>query len=264
MKTIHDFSRKKMAHEKITMITCYDYTSAKILEQTHIDCVLVGDTVAMLMHGYPNTTHATVAMMSFHTKAVARGLNNKFIIADLPFMSYRQSQQDTMHAVQTLMQAGASAVKLEGAEGNLNTIQYIVESGIPVMGHMGLTPQHIHGLGGLKLQGKNDYAKKQLLQQAKQLQQAGCFAIVLECVPTELAKNISENLTIPTIGIGAGPHTDGQVLVFQDLLGLQTQFKPKFLKQYLKGEELFVASINDYVNEVNTVTYPSVEYAYEG
>lgn len=260
---VFDFQKKKAAHEKITMVTCYDFFSAKIIEQTHVDCVLVGDSLAMVMHGYPNTTNATPDMMIMHTQAVARGIKSKFIITDLPFMSYRKSLNSVVNVVEKIIQSGAHAIKLEGATGNLNIIKHIVESGVPVMGHLGLTPQHIHSLGGFKVQGKDSLAKQRLLEEAKLLEAAGCFSLVLECIPADLTEKITQSISIPTIGIGAGPQTDGQVLVLHDLLGLQTAFKTKFLKHYLQGEELFVNSINSFVAEVKAVQYPNqVEHAY--
>ena len=262
MKTVHDFTIKKINHEKIVMITCYDFTSAAIIDQTDIDCVLVGDSLSMIIHGCTNTTGATINMMEMHTQAVARGLKNKFIISDLPFMSYRKNLNDTMNAVQALIQAGGNAVKLEGANGNLATIQHIVESGVPVMGHIGLTPQHIHSLGGFKVQGLDKTTHDDFLTQAKSLEQAGCFALVLECMPDDLASKITQDLNIPTIGIGAGLNTDGQVLVLHDLLGLQTKVKPKFLKRYLNGEKLFTDSINEFAKEVRLKKYPCAKYSY--
>lgn len=262
MKTINDFLAKKQNQEKITMVTCYDYTSACLIDQTDVDCILVGDSVAMVMHGFSNTIFADLEMMRSHTAAVARGIKNKFIIADMPFLSYRKSAAETMDAVQILMQAGAQAIKLEGADGNLEIIHHIVTSGVPVMGHLGLTPQSIHTIGGYKIQGKNEAAQNKLMTDAKLLQQAGCFALVLECVPTHLAQSISQALSIPTIGIGAGPETDGQVLVFHDLLGLQPNFNPKFLKKYLNGAEVLNASINNYVSEVKNKKYPAPEHSF--
>ena len=262
MKTIIEFQNKKKANEKISMITCYDFTSAKIIDQTDIDCVLVGDTLSMLMHGCTDTTGATLEMMAMHTLAVSRGIKTKFIIGDLPFMSYRKSLSETMHAIETLMRAGAHAIKLEGANGNLTTIQYAVASGVPMMGHLGLTPQHTHTLGGFKVQGKTDTACNKLLEDAQSLEDAGCFALVLECIPADLAQTITNTLHIPTIGIGAGPHTDGQVLVLHDLLGLQTELKPKFVKQYFNGEKTFANSINAYVLDVRSGLYPALEHSY--
>lgn len=264
MNNIHDFYRLKASGEKITMVTCYDYTSAKQLEKAGVDCVLVGDSAAMVMHGYPDTTHATIEMMVAHISAVARGLKNTFIIGDLPFMSYRRSLSESMAAVYAFMQAGAHCVKLEGAKGNLETIKYIVESGVPVMGHIGLTPQHVFQLGGFKVQGKEKKAADQLIEQAHQCQKAGCFSLVLECVPAAVAKIITEELSIATIGIGAGNATDGQVLVYQDLLGLQLEIKPKFLKHFCQGETVIVDSVKQYISEVKSQQYPSEEFSYEG
>jgi 3-methyl-2-oxobutanoate hydroxymethyltransferase len=259
---ILDFQRKKNQEKKIVMLTCYDYFSARIIDTTAIDCVLVGDSAGMIMHGYPNTTLVTIDDMVAHTKAVARG-TTKFIITDMPFFSYRKGLNSSCDAVVKLIQAGAQAVKIEGAHGNSSLIEHLVTSGIPVMGHIGMTPQAIHQLGGNRVQGKNEACAKDLLSQAKMLQQAGCFALVIECVPWSLAKQITENLSIPTIGIGAGPYTSGQVLVLQDLLGLQTELTPKFVKHYLDGATLFKEAIEKCVDEVTSSDYPSVsEHSY--
>ena len=262
MPSIFEFQQKKINHEKIVMITCYDYTSAKIIDKTNIDCVLVGDSLSMVVHGCNDTTGATMEMMALHTSAVARGITNKFIIADLVFASYRKSLSKTISAMEILIRSGAQAVKLEGAAGNLNHIRHAVESGIPVMGHLGLTPQHVNTLGGFKVQGKDESSHNKLLRDAQLLEEAGCFAIVLECVPAQLAKEITNTLSIPTIGIGAGSDTDGQVLVMHDMLGLQTQIQPKFLKHYLSGETIFKESINRYASEVKTKQYPAIEHSY--
>lgn len=257
---IHYFKQKKEAGEKIAMVTCYDAPSAAIVEKSYIDCVLVGDSVAMVVHGHPNTTHATMAMMVLHTQAVARQLKSKFIVADMPFLSYRTSLPKAMDNVGALIQAGAHAVKLEGCTGNLELIRHMVDSGVPVMGHLGLTPQAIHQLGGNKVQGRSQAMAEQLLKQAQQLQEAGVFSIVLECIPYALAHTISQALIIPTIGIGAGPHTDGQVLVFHDLLGLQTDFKPKFLKRYFEAEQQFANALNAFASEVKNGEFPTIEH----
>jgi 3-methyl-2-oxobutanoate hydroxymethyltransferase len=259
---ISDFQRKKIIKEKITMITCYDYTAAKLLADTEVDCLLVGDSVAMVMHGYQDTLSATLPMMCMHASAVRRGAGAQFIVVDLPFLSYRQSQRQTVKAVQALLQHGAAAVKLEGARGNLTMIRHLVESGVPVMGHLGLTPQFIHQLGGFKVQGKTADSANQLINDAILLQQAGCFAIVLECVPSALAATISAELVIPTIGIGAGPETDGQVLVWQDLLGMTTGYVPKFVKSFLAGETLIKNSVNDYVAATRRGEFPSDIHCY--
>ncbi|MCP3679859.1 MAG: 3-methyl-2-oxobutanoate hydroxymethyltransferase [Gammaproteobacteria bacterium] len=258
----HSLMKKHINGEKITMITCYDYTSAQIIEQTDIDCVLIGDSAAMVMYGHDDTTSATVEMIATHTRAVAKGIKSKLIIGDLPFMSYHKSSRDTMIAVETLMRAGAHTIKLEGIHGNEQTIKQIIAAGIPVMAHIGLTPQHIHKLGGFKVQGKDESSCQELIEQAKIAEALGCFAMVLECMPAPLATEITQTVNIPTIGIGAGSGTDGQVLVFQDLLGLQSVLKPKFLKHYLDGEALLKNSINQYVNEVVNKKFPSEEYSY--
>src|SRR5262249_33605137 len=214
------------------MITCYDYSSARAVAESTIDCILVGDSLAMTMHGYATTLSATTEMMALHTAAVAKGAPSKFIVADLPFLSYRKGLTEAMDSVHELMKAGAHAVKLEGVRGHADIVRHIVDSGVPVMGHLGLTPQSVHALGGMKVQARTNAAVKLLLSQARELEDAGCFAIVLECVPTEVARKVTELLKIPTIGIGAGPHVNGQVLVYQDMIGLNPGFKPKFLRVY--------------------------------
>jgi 3-methyl-2-oxobutanoate hydroxymethyltransferase len=256
---IHDFICYKQRNQKISMITAYDYGFAKIIQKTPINLILVGDSVAMTVHGFPNTLSATVEMMVMHTAAVARGAPKKFIVGDLPFMSYRQGLKTAMKAVEAIMRAGASAVKLEGCEGNLKIIRHCVESGVPVMGHIGLMPQSVFSLGGYKVQGKDNNSQQKLLEQALALEQAGCFAIVLECVTEEIAQHISQQLTIPTIGIGAGRYVDGQVLVLQDLLGLNSDFKPKFVKSYLMGEQLVHEAISQYHDEVISEVFPELK-----
>lgn len=255
---IHEFLAAKTAKRKISMITCYDATSAKIVEETPIDTILIGDSVSVVVHGYADTTHATLPMMVMHTKAVAAG-TQKFIVSDLPFLSYRKSLSETMDAVSQLICAGAQAVKLEGAGSNTATIRHIVQSGIPVMGHIGLTPQWIHLLGGHRVQGKAEKQANELLEQALALQEAGCFAIVLECIPATLAKTITEALDIPTIGIGAGPHTDGQVLVWHDLLGFDPKFNPKFLKRFADGYSFVQQALESYHHEVSSQQFPVLE-----
>lgn len=259
---IFDFYKKKEARDKISMVTCYDYTSARMLAQSQVDCLLVGDSVAMTMHGFKDTLSATLDMMCFHTAAVSRGAGDKFIVSDLPFLSYRKSLSKNVSAAQALMQAGAHAVKLECAAGNEKLIRHLAESGIPVMGHIGLTPQFIHVLGGYKVQGRTQESAERLKQDALCLQEAGCFATVLECVPSLLAKKITEALAIPTIGIGAGPFTDGQVLVFQDLLGLNIDFKPKFVKTFVNGHEHLKNGIESYVDALKSGEFPQNEHCF--
>lgn len=262
MKTILDFHEKKMKKQKISMVTCYDYTFARILASTDIDCILVGDSLAMTMHGHKTTLNASVNMMALHTAAVVRGAGEKFIVGDLPFMSYRKNLTANMNAVEKIMKAGAHAVKLEGASGNIELVRHLVDSGVPVMGHLGLTPQSVNQLGGFKVQGRDLKAQKKIKEQALQLQDAGAFSLVLECVPSQLAEEITESLEIPTIGIGAGPACDGQVLVLQDMLGMNEGFKPKFLKTYFNGFETFKNVFNQYHNEVITVQFPTEKESY--
>jgi 3-methyl-2-oxobutanoate hydroxymethyltransferase len=254
---ILDFQACKNRGEKITMLTCYDYTSAMIVQESDIDMILVGDSAAMVMHGHDTTIPADVDMMCRHIESVARGTNDKFIVGDMPFLSYRQSLADTMRAVGRVMKAGAHAVKLEGVDGNTDSIAHIVKSGVPVMGHLGLTPQFVNQLGGFRVQGRSDETAEALQQDALACELAGCFSLVLECVPQQLATDITAQLSIPTIGIGAGAGTDGQVLVMQDMLGLSIDFKPKFVRQYLAGKELFREAFNTYARDVKSGQFPS-------
>ena len=257
-----DFQACKARHEKIVMLTCYDYTSARIVQDSDVDVILVGDSAAMVMHGYGTTIPADVEMMCRHIESVARGTKNKFIVGDMPFLSFRQSLTDNMRAVASVMKACAHAVKLEGIEGNTQTIFHIVKSGVPVMGHLGLTPQSVNQLGGYRVQGRGDRAAKVLREEALACEQAGCFALVLECVPDDLATEITASLSIPTIGIGAGAGTDGQVLVMQDLLGLSSDFKPKFVRRYLDGRKLWQEAFNAYASDVKSGQFPATDESY--
>ncbi len=260
---IHDFKRKKEQQKKISMLTCYDYPSARILAESHVDCVLVGDSVAMTIHGHDSTMMADMNMMQLHTAAVARGLSGQFLISDLPFLCHRISQAETVQNVKKLLQAGAHAVKIEGGDADVcQTIAYLVTAGVPVMGHIGLTPQSVLQLGGYKIQGKQPEQADQLIQQARDLEAAGCFALVIECVPAPLAKVITDALRIPTIGIGAGVNTDGQVLVWHDMLGLQTEFKPRFVKHYAEAKPYLLEAINAYTDEVHQAHFPTKDHAF--
>ncbi len=260
---ILDFKNKKIQQTKISMLTCYDYPSARIVSESKIDCVLVGDSVAMVVHGYDSTIMATMDMMIMHTEAVARGIGSQFIITDLPFLCHRASISETIQNVRKLLQAGAHAVKIEGADAEVcQTIQHLVTSGIPVMGHIGLMPQSILQLGGYKVQGKEEEQAIQLLKEAKRLEEAGCFALVLECIPSKLANIITQALSIPTIGIGAGAETDGQVLVWHDMLGLETKFKPRFVKQFADAKEVLLSAINAYALQVEHTHFPTHEHAF--
>lgn len=262
MKVIQDFQAMKTANQKISMVTCYDYWSAQLINKTNIDCILVGDSAAMVMHGHHTTVPATIEMMLAHTEAVAKGAPDKFIIGDMPFLSYRKGLEAAVEAAGALIRAGANAVKLEGAAGNIALISHLAESGIPVMGHLGLTPQAIHQLSGWKVQGRDDSSAQRLMTDALSLEAAHCFALVLECVPSTLATDISEKLRIPTIGIGAGVGTDGQVLVLQDLLGFNPEFKPKLLKMYLNGAAMVEEALNAFNTEVKAQVFPAPEHSY--
>lgn len=259
---VFDFGRMKHAGQKITMVTSYDHWSARLVARTPLDCILVGDSVAMVIHGHPNTLAATPEMMALHTHAVFRGAPDKFIVADMPFGSYRKGIASAMDCVEQLMRAGATAVKLEGVDGHEDVIKHIIGSGVPVMGHLGLTPQSIHGLGGFKVQGRDDMQAEHLLRQARALEHLGCFAVVLECIPSALASAITNEISIPTIGIGAGVQVDGQVLVLQDLLGMNMDFKPKFLKRYMEGEKLIREALTTYDAEVKAMIFPTTAESY--
>ena len=258
-----EFQKMKNENQKIAMITCHDTWSAKLLNESDVDCILVGDSGSMIMHGLDSTVGADIPMLAAMTIAVRRGAPDKFIIADMSFLSFRKGLKDTMDNVEALMRAGANAIKIEGVTGHEEVIAHIVGSGIPVMGHLGLTPQSIHGLGGNKVQGRSDEAANLIIDQAHTLEALGCFSIVLECVPSELAAKITNKLHIPTIGIGAGSATSGQVLVMQDMLGMNDGFKPKFLKTYLNGAELLTKAFNQYTKEVKEVSFPGLEESYK-
>lgn len=260
---ILDLITRKKEGKKISMVTCYDYTSALIAAKTNIDIVFVGDSLSMTMHGHENTVNCTVDMMALHIRAVAKGAPNKFILGDLPFLALRKGFESAMNAVEKLMQAGANALKFEGFVDDSNLLKHIVDSGVPVMGHVGLTPQFIHQFGGFRVQGKDDASAEKIFQEAVALERAGCFAVVLECVPTELAKKITETLEVPTIGIGAGPYTDGQVLVWQDLLGMNPGFKPKFVKTYFNVFDSIFGALNAYDKEVKEGIFPEMQHSYK-
>jgi len=252
-----DMVAARVAGVPISVVTCYDAWSAKILGASRVDALLVGDSAAMVMHGHDTTIPADLDMMCLHTAAVRRGAPDKLVVADMPFLAHRKSLAETVGAVERLVRAGGQAVKIEGADGNLDTIRHIVEAGIDVMGHLGLTPQSLHRLGGYRVQGRDDRVADKLAGDALRLQEAGCFAVVLELVPSELARSITQSLSIPTIGIGAGPHTSGQVLVLQDMLGLQPEFRPKFLRTWLDGFDLIRDAVDRYDRDVKEGRYPS-------
>ena len=256
MKSVLEFRRMREQGEKISMVTCYDTWSAKIIQSTAIDCILIGDSSAMVMHGHPSTVFMEVETIALHTRAVAKGAPGKFLVGDIPFLAHRKGLKPLMEAVEQLMKAGAHSVKVEGARGHLEEVAHVVESGVPVMGHLGLTPQSVNQLGGFKVQGKGEETARQMIEDAQSLEQAGCFALVLECIPASLAGEITETLSIPTIGIGSGPDTSGQVLVLQDLLGMDPSFKPKFVRQYLDGFHLIHNALENYNLDVKAGSFP--------
>ncbi len=259
---IQDFARKKREGVPISMVTCYDSWSAALIAETDIDCVLVGDSLAMVVYGHDTTLPADIDTMAAHTAAVRRGMPDKFLIGDLPFLSYRKGLDVAVSNVGKLMSAGANAVKLEGASGNVELVQHLVESGVPVMGHLGLTPQSVHQLGGFRVQARGEEAAARLAEQARALENAGCFALVLEAVPAEVAGDVTAALEIPTIGIGAGSRVDGQVLVLQDLLGVNTAFRPKFVRTWLDGSTLIRSALQAYHNDVTSGAFPNGEESY--
>ena len=263
MKTILEFQKKKNTSQKITMITCYDSSFAQLVGQSQVDAILVGDSLGQVMHGYDTTLKVSTNLMALHTRAVCAGAGEKLVVTDMPFLATRKGLKNTMDQVEKIMKAGAHAIKIEGASGHLELIKYIVESGVPVMGHLGLTPQSIHQLGGPKIQGKDEKTAEKIKKDSLDLQEVGCFSLVLECVPAKLSEKITKSLRIPTIGIGAGPATDGQILVLQDMLGMNKNFSPKFLKKFLDGADLITKALNHYVTDVSESKFPLKEHSYE-
>ncbi len=254
--TAPGFLKRKQSNQKISMVTCYDATFAKIISRTRIDCVLVGDSCAMVVYGEKTTIPATVGMLREHTRAVRNGLPKKFLVADMPFLSFRKGIPAAVEAAGELMQAGADAVKIEGLTGHEETIAHLIQSGIPVMGHLGLTPQFYHSLGGYKVQGRDLQGAQNLKAHALRLEELGCFAIVLECIPESLGGEIARSLTIPVIGIGAGREVDGQVLVLHDLLGL-SDTKTTFARQYILGADLVANALDSYCSDIGSGSFPA-------
>lgn len=262
LKSIPEFQKHKQSGIPISMVTCYDYWSAQIVQETNVDAVLVGDSAAMVMHGYETTINADVKMMLYHISAVRRGLKDRLLVADFPFLAHRKGKKFAMKIVDNFMKCGANAIKIEGAGSTIKLIKYIVDSGVPVMGHLGLTPQSVNSLGGFTLQGATINSAEKILNDAKKLEDAGCFSIVLEMIPSKLAKKITDSLSVPTIGIGAGKYTSGQILVLQDLLGFTNNFNPKFLRKYLNGYELIQNALNKYDKDVKKKNFPSAKESY--
>ena len=263
-KTILDIKKMKIQGEKIAVLTGYDFGMASILDECNIDIILVGDSLGNVVLGYDTTLPVTMDDMIHHTKAVSRGAQNVLIVADMPFLSYHVSEEAAVNnAGRFLKEANAQAVKLEGGRDFAEIVRRITSSGIPVMGHLGLTPQSIHQLGGYKVQGKTDTAARKIIEDAKILEEAGAFSVVLECIPEGLAAEITDSLTIPTIGIGAGIHCDGQVLVINDLLGINEKFTPKFVKKYANLNSEIKKAVKNYIGEVKQGNFPDSEHSFK-
>jgi len=261
--TTSDLRKYKQENKPIAMITAYDYPSAKLVEEAGADVILVGDSLGMVVLGYDSTIPVTMEDMIHHTKAVARGTKRAFVVADMPFLSYHGTVEESVKNAGRLMQEGmAKAVKIEGGLEVVPVVKRCTQAGIPVMGHIGLTPQAVHQLGGYKVQGKDIESAKRLLEEAKALEEAQAFAIVLECVPEEVAAKISESVSIPTIGIGAGAGCDGQVLVFHDVLSYASSLKPKFVKSYAQIGPIIQQAVTDYVLDVKTRKFPAKEHVF--
>lgn len=269
-KTVLDLRKMKAGNptrgippQKIVMVTAYDATMARLIDAAGVDMVLVGDSVGMVVQGLDNTLAVTLEDMIYHGRCVNRGLTNAHLTVDLPFMSYQLSPQQALESAGRLVkEAGAQSVKLEGGQRSAAAVRLITEAGIPVVGHVGLTPQSVNALGGYRVQGKSDAAAERLIQDAIAIAEAGAFAVVLEMVPEDVAAEITRRLDVPTIGIGAGVHCDGQVLVCNDLLGLDSRFKPRFVKRFAELEEPMIAAVRDFANEVRAGTFPAPEHSF--
>jgi 3-methyl-2-oxobutanoate hydroxymethyltransferase len=262
--TIQDLLKKKNKKEKITMLTAYDYPFARIVDEAGIDAIIVGDSVGMVVQGLENTLPVTMDEMIYHTKMVSRAVRNAMVIGDLPFMSYQASAEDAVrNAGRFLKEAGASGVKIEGGAEVAGHIRAMTRSDIPVMAHIGLTPQSIHRMGGYKIQGKTEESAKRLIEEAHTVEDAGAFSLLLEAIPMDLAKRITEEVSIPTIGIGAGPYCDGQVLVLHDVIGLFERFLPKFAKRYVNLRDEALKAIKIYKEEVEKGIFPSKEHSFK-
>ncbi len=262
--TVEQFIKSKQSGRKISMLTAYDYTTAKLLDESGIDTILVGDSLGMVMLGYKDTLQVTMEDMLHHTRAVTRGVSNAFVIGDMPFLSYHTDINSAVrNAGRFIQEAGAQAVKLERGGEVIDKIKAIINAQIPVIGHLGLTPQSVNIMGGFKVQGRSQEQAETLLTESLQLQEAGVVALVLECVPEKLAKVISERLSIPTIGIGAGKHCDGQVLVVQDMLGMYRDISPKFVKKYAEMGDGIVQAVTTYIEEIQQAAFPEEKHGFK-
>ena len=262
--TVATLQQQKLDGDKITMLTAYDYSTAKLVDECGVNTILVGDSLGMVMLGYEDTISVTMEDMIHHTAAVTRGAKNALVVGDMPFMSYQTSVYDAVVNAGRLMKEGrCQAVKLEGGAAVCPQIKAITEASIPVVAHIGLTPQSVNAFGGFKVQGKSEADARRLIEEAKAVEAAGAFAIVLECIPAKLAKLITESVSIPTIGIGAGADCDGQVLVYQDMLALFSDFKPKFVKHFANAGEVMKQGFTEYIKEVKEGTFPAAEHTFK-
>jgi 3-methyl-2-oxobutanoate hydroxymethyltransferase len=261
--TVKTILSLKRHGEKIAMVTAYDYHSARICDAAGVEMILVGDTLGMVIQGHENTLPVTVDDIVYHSRMVRRADPRALVVADMPFLSYQVSVPEAVANAGRLIKEGrAQAVKIEGGREFLNTVGALTDASIPVMGHLGLTPQSIHRFGGFRVQGRSEDARKRLQEDAGLLERAGCFSLVLEGIPFDLAKTITDSLSIPTIGIGAGPHCSGQVLVFHDLLGIETGLRPKFVKRYAELNDLMIEAISQFRKEVKSGAFPDLDHSY--
>lgn len=262
--TVKSFQKFKDEGRKITMLTAYDYSMAKLVTSAGVDSILVGDSLGMVMQGQSSTLPVTIDEVIYHTKMVVRGNKNALIVGDMPFLSYHISAEDAVrNAGRLVKEGGAEAVKMEGGSNIINQVKAVIDAQIPVVGHLGLTPQSVNAFGGFKVQGRDEENAKRILEDALLLEKAGVFAITLEGIPEPLAKEISEKLTIPTIGIGAGKYCDGQVLVINDMLGMFNDFVPKFVKRYADLNTIVTDAVQNYIQEVQNGNFPAEEHTYK-
>ena len=261
--TTHKFIGMKKQGEKISMLTAYDFTTASIIDQSGIDGILVGDSASNVMAGNDTTLPISLDEMIYHVRCVVRGVKRALVVCDMPFGSYQINQEDALrNAIRVMKETGADALKLEGGQEIISTVKSLIQAGIPVMGHLGLTPQSVHQLGGYGLQAKQEEDAQKLLADAQLLDEAGCFAIVLEKIPAELAAKVSTAVKCPTIGIGAGSATDGQILVYADMLGMTQGFSPKFLRRYANLSEIMTDAIGNYINDTKSGDFPNADESY--
>jgi 3-methyl-2-oxobutanoate hydroxymethyltransferase len=262
MSILENFKQLKADKTKIVVVTSYDYWSAKILNETNVNGILIGDCSSMVMHGHDNTLSSDIETIAMHTRAVKKGAKDKFLIAAMPFMSNRKNMVETMDNVEILMKAGANALKIEGVDGNEELYAHLTQSGIPTIGHIGLTPSHHNAIGGFKAQGKTKESELKLIEEAKKLESLGCIAVVLEAVPQHVGASVRDAVSIPVVGVGAGLEVDGQALVLQDMLGFSTDFKPKFVRTYMNGADLIKDAVNKFASDVHSGAFPSKEETY--